>query len=91
LKYTALYNANGNENGISILDSPVYENIDTITIILRPGTTNQKSLIINTTSIATAMDKPDPGNDIFKLNYTGKLASVSGNDPIIITASNWIE
>lgn len=89
LKYTALYNANGNEKGISILDNPVEENIDTITIILRPGT-NQKSLIIYTTSIATALDKPDPGNDIFKLNYTGKLASLA-NDPIAIDASRWIE
>jgi len=90
LKYTALYNANGNEKGISILDSPVEENFDTITIILRPDT-NLRSLIIHTTSIATALDKPDPRNDIFKLNYTGKLASVSGKKPIIITASNWIE
>ena len=90
LKYTALYNANGNEKGISILDSPVQENNDTITIILPPGT-NQKSLLISITSIATALDKPDPGNDIFKLNYTGKLASVSSNKPIIINASNWIE
>ena len=91
LKYTALYNANGNESNISILDSPVEELIDTITIILRPGV-EQKELLIKTVSIATALDKPDPGNDIFKLNYTGKLASVRGNDPIvIITASNWME
>ena len=90
LKYTALYNANGNESNISILDSPVEELNNTITIILRPGV-DQKELLIKTVSIATALDKPDPGNDIFKLNYTGKLASVRGNDPIIITASNWIE
>ena len=89
LKYTALYNANGNERGISILDSPVEDYIDTITIILRPGT-GQRELLIKTYSIATALDKPDPGNDIFKLNYTGKLASKS-NDPIIIDAYNWIE
>lgn len=90
LKYTALYNANGIESNISILDSPVEELKDTITIILRPGE-KQKELLIEAVSIATALDKPDPGNDIFKLNYTGKLASVSGKDPININASNWIE
>ena len=87
LKYTALYNANGNEKGISTLDSPVEEHTDTITIILRPGV-GQKSLLIKAYSIATALDKPDPGNDIFKLNYTGKLAS-KANDPIKIDASNY--
>jgi len=89
LKYTALYNANGNEAIMDYLDNPEQENPDNITIILRTGT-GQKSLLIKTYSIATALDKPDPNNDIFKLNYTGKLASKS-NDPIIIAAYDWIE
>ena len=87
LKYTALYNANGNEANMDYLDNPEQENNDRITIILPPG---QKSLIIMAYSIATALDKPDPNNDIFKLNYTGKLASKS-NDPIAINSYNWIE
>ena len=90
LKYTALYNANGKEANMDYLDNPEQDNPNIITIVLRPGV-GQKELLIETVSIATAFDKPDPGNDIFKLNYTGKLASVSGNDPIIITASKWIE
>ena len=90
LKYTALYNANGNEADLDYLDNPDQENPNNIKIILRPGT-GQKELLIETSSIATAFDKPDPNNDIFKLNYTGKLATSSANDPIIITASNWIE
>lgn len=89
LKYTALYNSNGNEANMDYLDNPEQENSDIITIILRPGV-GQKSLLIKAYSIATALDKPDPNNDIFKLNYTGKLASKS-NDPIAIDASNWIE
>ena len=91
MKYTVLFDANGNEKNLDFLDNPAQENIDNITIILRPGT-GQKELLIETNSIATAFDKPDPGNDIFKLNYTGKLASSANNDPIIITAStNWNE
>jgi len=89
LKYTVLFNAFGNEKNLDFLDNPAQENIDNITIILRPGT-GQKELFIKTYSIATAFDKPDPNNDIFKLNYTGKLASIS-NDPIAIDASHWIE
>jgi len=89
LKYTVLFDANGNEKNLDFLDNPAQENVNEITIILRPGV-GQKELLIETISIATALDKPDPGNDIFKLNYTGKLASLA-NDPIIITASNWIE
>ena len=87
LKYTVLFDANGNEKNLDFLDHPEYENNDIISIVLRPGT-GQKELLIKTRSIATALDKPDPNNDIFKLNYTGKLAS-SANDPIIINASNY--
>lgn len=89
LKYTVLFDANGNEADLDYLDNSEQENPNNITIVLRPGV-GQKELLIETVSIATALDKPDPGNDIFKLNYTGKLASLA-NDPIIITASNWIE
>ena len=89
LKYTALYNAIGNEANMDYLDNPEQDNTDIITIILRPGV-GQKSLFIKAYSIATALDKPDPNNDIFKLNYTGKLASKS-KDPIAIDAYNWIE
>lgn len=89
LKYTVLFDANGNEADLDYLDNSELEIPDIITIVLRPGV-EQKELKIETLSIATALDKPDPGNDIFKLNYTGKLASLA-NDPIIITATNWIE
>ena len=89
LKYTVLFDANGNEADLDYLDDSERENTNNITIVLRPGV-EQKELIIETVSIATALDKPDPGNDIFKLNYTGKLASLA-NDPIVILASNWIE
>jgi hypothetical protein len=89
LKYTVLFDANGNEADLDYLDNSEREKTNNITIVLRPGV-EQKELLIETVSIATALDKPDPGNDIFKLNYTGKLASLA-KDPIIITASNWIE
>jgi len=89
LKYTVLFDANGNEADLDYLDNSERENTNSITIVLRPGV-EQKKLSIETVSIATALDKPDPGNDIFKLNYTGKLASLA-NDPIVILASNWIE
>ena len=89
LKYTVLFNALGKEVNMDYLDNPDRENSNNITIILRPGV-EQKSMEIYTVSIATALDKPDPNNDIFKLNYTGKLAS-KANDPIKIDASLWIE
>ena len=87
LKYTVLFDANGKEAVLDYLDNPDQEYSNIIKIVLRPGT-GQKELLINTISIPTAFDKPDPGNDIFKLNYTGKLAS-SANDPIIINASTY--
>jgi len=89
LKYTVLFDANGYEADLDRLDNSERENTNNITIVLRPGV-EQKELLIKTVSIATALDKPDPGNDIFKLNYTGKLASLA-NDPIAIEASKWIE
>jgi hypothetical protein len=87
LKYTVLFNALGNEVNMDFLDNPAKEKVDKITIVLRPDK-DQKELLIETVSIATALDKPDPNNDIFKLNYTGKLASKK-NDPIKIDASNY--
>lgn len=89
LKYTVLFDANGKEADLDYLDNSEQGNSNLITIVLRPGV-NQKELLIKTISIATALDKPDPGNDIFKLNYTGKLASIA-KDPIAIDASRWIE
>jgi hypothetical protein len=89
LKYTVLFDASGKEAHLDYLDNPEQENLNIITIVLRPGV-GQKDLDIDTWSIATAFDRPDPDNDIFKLNYTGKLAS-SATDPIKIDASNWTE
>jgi hypothetical protein len=89
LKYTVLFDASGKEAHLDYLDNPEQENLNNITIVLRPGV-GQKDLDIDTWSIATAFDRPDPDNDIFKLNYTGKLAS-SATDPIKIDASNWTE
>lgn len=87
IAYTCHYDSAGDETDLNIISDPDTVNVDSIT--LTPDGTNSGNIIImEITSIATALDVPDVERDYFKLNYTGRIVSDGANSQPGVTIVN---
>lgn len=81
IAYTCHYDSAGDETDLNIVSDPDTVNVDSIALTL-DGKTSGNAIIIDITSIATALDVPDVERDYFKLNYTGRIVSDgASNEP----------